>query len=110
MPWTFDKVIEVQKAISPNTWSIRYTRINSDTGEQESDFAKYIGPSKPVAQDIAPIITKQLQAKNLVPTHPEATLPDDAPQLPGLTAGQQVTLNNIWNLLKIWLKNLWGRR
>jgi hypothetical protein len=110
MPWTFDRIVEIQPSVTSNTWQVRYLRTNSDSGEQESDYVKYSSSQRPQAADLVPLISQQLQAKNNVPNHPEVLFPESAPVINGLTAGQQVTLNNIWNLLKIWIRQFLGRR
>lgn len=103
---TFDKIIEI-KENTPGTWYARFTHV--DGGTVQSEFLKFKQKSAPTpaqVRDRALLLISHLNSVgDIVPIIPEL-----APVVPGLNAGQQVTLNLIWTFLKIWLRQLIGRQ
>ena len=102
----FGKSVEV-KEHTPGVWYVRFT--HTEGGSESSEFLKFrqkTPPTPPQIRDAAlSVIFTINNPPALIPLIPEL-----APEIAGLNASQQVTLNLIWTFLKIWLRQLIGRQ
>ena len=103
---SYGRITEM-KQTAPGVWYARFT--HTEGASEASEFLKFKQADPPSPAQIRAEALKVIFSINnpaaLVPT-----IPDLAPQIAGLNASQQVTLNLIWTFLKIWLRQLIGRQ
>ena len=103
---SFNKLLELEEQ-KPGIW---YARVLVDIGggQNESMFLKFKQKKKPKLAEMMPEITAYIEHQNNPPQLP-TLIPEELPEIPGLTAAQRVTLGQVWNLLKAYFRNLIGR-
>ena len=98
----FDRILDVQQR-SPGIWHVRFA--HKDGPEEGSEFIKIRSEKIPDHAQIMAEVTKTIGLLNNPPALP-SIIPENPPDIAGLTPAQRTTFRAVWNLIKVWLRDL----